>query len=71
MKKIVAPLIVTIIFVLYIIVYFGFLIALIPNLVVKLILGIIPFALAAVMIYVFIQRYNEIRSGEEDDLSKY
>jgi hypothetical protein len=33
--------------------------------------GIIPIALSVGMLYVCIQRIKEIRSGEEDDISKY
>lgn len=71
-KKIIAPVIITTIFVLY---YIGFaavslLIYGIPAFI-KLLFGIIPLALAGVMIYVLLTRINEIRSGEEDDLSKY
>ena len=71
MKKIIAPLIVTALFIIYFVAYFAVLIFVIPSLVAKIILGIIPLAFAAVMIYVCIQRIKEIRSGEEDDLSKY
>ena len=70
MKKIIAPLIITLLFVIYFVVYFAVLISVLPG-VLKIALGVIPFALAAVMIYVCIQRIKEIRSGEEDDLSKY
>ncbi len=69
-KKLIAPIIVTIIVVVYYIVYFGFLIALI-NGVWKWLLGIIPLAFSAVMLTVCIERINEIKKGEEDDLSKY
>ena len=71
MKKIIAPLIVTALFVIYFVVYFAFLIFVIPSLVAKIVLGIIPLAFASVMIYVCVQRIKEIRSGVEDDLSKY
>lgn len=71
-KKMLAPIIIAIIFVLY---YIGFaaLCLWIPgiSLLLKLIFGIVPLALAGVMIYVVITRIKEIRSGEEDDLSKY
>ena len=69
-KKLIAPILVTIIMVLYYVVYFGFLIALIDG-VWKWLLGIIPLALSAVMLKVCIERINEIKKGEEDDLSKY
>jgi len=69
-KKLIAPIVVSIIMVLYYVVYFGILIALI-NGIWKWILGIIPLALSAVMLKVCIERINEIKKGEEDDLSKY
>ncbi|MBR5310484.1 MAG: hypothetical protein IKU42_05125 [Oscillospiraceae bacterium] len=71
MKKYIAPIIVAIIMIGYFIVYFGFLIMLIDNAVFKILLGIFPVVFAGIMIYVLIERINEIRSGEEDDLSKY
>ena len=69
-KKMIAPIIVTVIMVLYYIVYFGFLIALLPG-IWKYALGIIPLAFAAVMVKVCIERIDEIKKGEEDDISKY
>ncbi len=69
-KKLVAPILVTVIIVLYYVVYFGIFIALIEG-VWKWLLGIIPLVLSAVMLKVCIERINEIKKGEEDDLSKY
>ena len=69
-KKIIAPIIVTILMVLYYVVYFGFLITLL-NGIWKYALGIIPLAFSIVMIKVCIERIHEIKKGEEDDLSKY
>lgn len=60
-KKLIAPIIVTAIMVLYYIAYFGFLIALIDG-IWKWLLGIIPLALSAVMLKVCIERINEIHS---------
>lgn len=69
-KKLIAPIVVSIIMVLYYVVYFGILIALLDG-IWKWLLGIIPLALTAVMLKVCIERINEIKKGEEDDLSKY
>ena len=66
----IAPMIVTGIMVAYYIVYFGFLISLLEG-IWKYALGIIPLAFSCVMIYVCIQRINEIKKGEEDDISQY
>ena len=69
-KKMIAPILVTIIIVLYFVVYFGFLIALVDG-VWKYLLGILPLVFAGIMVKVCIERINEIRKGEEDDISKY
>ena len=69
-KKMTAPIIVTILMVLYYIAYFGFLIALLSG-VWKYILGIVPVVFSAVMIKVCIERIREIKKGEENDLSQY
>ena len=69
-KKFLAPIIVTLIMVLYYVAYFGLLIWALDG-VWKYVLGIIPIALSAMMIAVCIERIKEIKEGEEDDLSKY
>ncbi len=69
-QKMVAPIVITILFILYYIVYFGWIIAMLGG-VAAWLLGIIPFVSGCVLIYVCMQRIREIRSGEEDDLSKY
>ena len=70
MKKYVAPIVVTVVMLLYYVVYFGLLISMVPG-IWKYLLGIIPLAFSAVMIYVCIERIREIKKGEEDDLSQY
>ena len=69
-KKMVAPIVVTVLMIIYYVVYFGFLITVVDG-IFKILLGIIPLAFAGVMIYVCIERIREIKGGEEDDLSKY
>ena len=69
-KKMFAPILVTILMVAYYVIYFGFLITLVEG-IWKYALGIIPLVFAAVMIKVCIERINEIKKGEEDDISKY
>ena len=66
----IAPVVVTAAVILYYAVYFGFLINLFDG-VWKVVLAIVPLAFAAVMIKVCIERINEIRKGEEDDLGQY
>ena len=70
-RKLVAPIVITVVLILYYFVYFLFLLAMLPGIVLKLLCGIIPLILAGVTLFVCIQRINEIWSGEEDDLSKY
>ena len=69
-KKMIAPIVVSAVMILYYVVYFGFLIALLPS-IWKYVLGIIPLGFSVVMVKVCIERINEIKKGEEDDISKY
>ena len=69
-KKLIAPILVSVIFALYYALYFGLLITLVEG-AWKYILGIIPLALSAVTVAVCIERIKEIKRGEEDDISKY
>ena len=69
-KKFIAPIVVTVLMVAYYVVYFGFLIVLLPG-VWKYVLGLLPLALSGVMVKVCIERIQEIKKGEEDDLSQY
>ncbi len=71
-KKMVAPIIIAVLVVLY---YIGISVVfvLVDNITVigKCLLVMVPLVLSGVMIYVLMNRIQEIRSGEEDDLSKY
>ena len=67
----IAPIVVSIIMVLYYVVYFGFIISLIYGIIFKLILGIVPLAFSLLTVKVCIDRIKEIKKGEEDDISKY
>ena len=69
-KKMVAPILVTVLMIAYYIIYFGFLITLV-NGIWKYALGIIPLVFSIVMIKVCIERIKEIKKGEENDLSQY
>ena len=69
-KKKIAPIVITILIVLYYILYFTLIIFAVPG-VLKIIFGIVPLLFAGLMIYVCVQRMKEIDGGEEDDLSKY
>ena len=69
-KKMIAPIIVTIIMILYYVIYFGFLMTLLEG-IWKYLFGMIPLIFSIIMIYVCVERIKEIKEGEEDDLSKY
>ena len=71
-KKMIAPIVITVIVVIYYLLYFGIILAALDGfIIIKIMLGIIPLALSGTMIYVCIQRINEINGGEEDDIGKY
>lgn len=61
------PFVVSVIIILYYVVYFGILITLLEG-IWKYVLGIIPLIFSAVMLKVCIERIEEIREGEEDDI---
>lgn len=70
-KKMAAPIVISVVIILYYCFFTAVCIVMPIPLIAKLLLGIIPLALAGVIIYVLIERINEIRGGEEDDLSQY
>lgn len=69
-KKMIAPILVTVIMIVYYIAYFGFLITLLEGFF-KYALGIIPLAFSVIMVKVCMERIKEIKKGEENDLSQY
>ena len=69
-KKMIAPIVITILLILYYVIYFIFLMALLDD-IWKYVLLIIPLVVSALLIKVCLERIKEIRTGEEDDLSKY
>ena len=69
-RKMIAPVIVSLLTILYHILYFGLLITLLDG-VWKYALGVIPLALSIVMIKVCMERIDEIKKGEEDAARKY
>ena len=66
-----AVILITILVLLYNALYFGLLIWFLPNLLVRIILGVIGVAFAIAMIVVCRQRLNEIKGGETDDRSEF
>jgi len=71
MKKIIPPVIITIILIVYFILFISGVNYITEPLWFRLTAVIVPLAFIGVSIYVLIERIKEIRSGEEDDLSKY
>ena len=70
-KKLIAPIVITVLLVLYLVFFmFTWLSNPVP-LIMKIIGTVVPLAFIGVTVYVLIERIKEIRSGEEDDLSKY
>lgn len=70
-SKLIAPIIVSVLLCLY---YLAFIIVcfiITVPLIIKLLFALIPAALFGVVIYVLVQRINEIRSGEENDIGQY
>ena len=69
-KKKIAPIVISVIMILYYIFYVGLIISIVPF-IWKILLGVFPVLLIGAMIYVCVQRIKEIDGGEEDDLSNY
>ena len=69
-KKMVAPIVVTVILVLYYAAYFGLLFSILSGFL-KYLFGIVPLVLVPLTIMVCVERIKEIRKGEEDDIGKY
>ena len=70
-RKMIAPILVTILVILYFILYFGVLISLVRSTLFRVLLGVCPVLLGAAVIGVCAQRLREIKGGEEDDLGQY
>ncbi|EFE92380.1 hypothetical protein GCWU000341_00900 [Oribacterium sp. oral taxon 078 str. F0262] len=70
-KKMIAPIIITIAILLYLTLYLVFLLPAIKFIPAIILFAAPLLALGIAMIYVLKSRINEIRSGEEDDLSNY
>ena len=69
-RKMVAPIVVSVLLITYYILYFRLIQTMLDG-VVRYAFGLIPLAMAALMVKVCVERIKEIRSGEEDDIGKY
>ncbi len=71
-KKLIAPIVITILIVLYFIFYMsiGFIVDAFP-LIIRIIMIVVPMGFMILAVYMLYERIQEIKGGEEDDLSKY
>lgn len=69
-KKMIAPIIISIIIITYYVLFFGFILAVLEG-IWKIVFAVIPLVLSLVVLMVCIERIKEIKKGEEDDISKY
>lgn len=70
-KKMIAPIVIGIIVALYFFMWIVMIFSVEVNLFITLLIGLPLIALLFLWIYIVRERIDEIRSGEEDDLSKY
>lgn len=70
-KKLIAPIVIVSIMVLYYGIFILMLCLFKIPLIAKILGLLIPLSIISVAIYALVERIKEIRSGEEDDLSKY
>ena len=70
-KKMIAPVIITIVFLLYLLVYLVMLVREASSEPLVILMGIPLVLLGIGSVYSLISRIKEIRSGEEDDLDNY
>lgn len=70
-RKLIAPIVITVIFLLYLGGYMFLLMNIPENILIRLLLAVPLILLGGGMIYVMVSRIREIRSGEEDDLGNY
>lgn len=69
-KKLIAPIVVTVLMILYYVIYFGFLISLTEGFW-KWTFAIFPLVFGILMITVCLERIKEIKDGAEDDIGQY
>jgi len=70
-KKMIAPILITIIFLLYLFAYVALIVMTAADTLMVILFGIPVLLLGIGMVYVLYTRIREIRSGEEDDLDNY
>ena len=71
MKKLILPAVFAILYIAFVVIYAVLILSSLAPLLLKLVIGGLILITAPLMVYVFIQRYRELKKEEEDDLSKY
>jgi len=71
MKKMIVPAIFALLYIVFIVLYALLILVSATPLLWKIVIGGLILATAPVMIFVFIQRYKELKEEEKDDLSRY
>lgn len=71
MKKLIAPVLITVLVILVPLVYLGLFFFMPLPIWVRIAGGLIVLVPVGIAIYVLIERIKEVRNGEEDDLSNY
>jgi hypothetical protein len=70
-KKLIAPIIITVLLVAYLVFYVYLCITTPISILLKIIGCLVLISLIGASVFVLVERIKEIRSGEEDDLGKY
>ncbi len=70
-KNIAVTLVITVLTIVYFIVYFGFILTILDGWLWKVLLAVFPLVFSGIMVMVCLERIAEIRKGEEDDLGQY
>ncbi len=71
MKKIILPAIFAFLYIVFIFLYIFTVLVSTTPIILKVLIGGLLFATAPLMVYVFIQRYKELKKEEKDDFSQY
>lgn len=69
-KKLIAPIIITVLTVIYYTLFFLLILTFADGWI-RVVLGVVPIMISVFMIFACRERIQEIKGGEEDDLGKY
>ena len=71
MKKIIMPAVFALLYIVFVVIYAVVILTSVSPLIWKIIIGGLILMTGPLMVYVFIQRYKELKEEEKDDLSQY